>query len=185
MCYSSNRYLEYLDNRLSGGKDHLKRRGSFPPDTPQSPWLLHGCRWFDRLIITVIVFLLVITPVGAAPVLSESSMDLVARAVAAECGDAPYSVQIALAAVVVNRMEDGRFGDTAAAVVWGADFLVCTRTGRIAVPIEPGVYDMAYAAVRCASEGFDPTGGALWYGGGSTGRLCSRVRFGEAGYLFW
>ncbi len=138
-----------------------------------------------KMAVSLLLAALISIPLQAAPVLSESSMDLVARAVAAECGDAPYSVQIALSAVVLNRLEDGRFGDTAAAVVWGADFLVCTRTGRIAVPIESEAYDMAWAAVQCAADGFDPTDGALWYGGGSTGRTYNPVRFGEAGYRFW
>ncbi len=138
-----------------------------------------------KMVAALLLAALLSTPLQATPMLSEASMDLVARAVAAECGDAPYGVQIALAAVVLNRLEDGRFGDTAAAVVWGADFLTCTRTGRIAVPLDAAVYDRAYAAVQCALEGLDPTDGALRYGGGGTGRTCSSVRFGDGGYLFW
>lgn len=116
---------------------------------------------------------------------SEQTLRQTARAVAAECPEASFGVQIALAAVIFNRMEDPRFGGTAAQVIWSDDFLVCTRTGRIAIPPDPAVYDKALAAVSRAAEGMDPTDGALWYGGGQTGRRNAAVRFGDEGYLFW
>jgi len=35
-------------------------------------------------------------------------------------------------------------------------------------------------------QGMDPTDGALWYGGGATGRTPDRaLRFLCGGYLFW
>ncbi|MBQ8641833.1 MAG: cell wall hydrolase [Clostridia bacterium] len=116
---------------------------------------------------------------------SEETIQLTARAVAAECGEASYGVQIALAAVIFNRMEDPRFGSTAAQVIWGADFITCTRTGRIALPPEEAVYEKALSAVRRAAEGMDPTDGAVWYGGGETGRNSAVVWYGDGGYLFW
>mgnify|MGYP003301815152 CR=1 FL=1 len=38
-------------------------------------------------------------------------------------------------------MEDPRFGDTAAQVVWSDGFLNCVRTGRIMIPPDPAVWD--------------------------------------------
>ena len=116
---------------------------------------------------------------------SQQTIHQAARAVAAECPDASFGVQIALAAVIFNRMEDPRFGDTAAQVIWSDDFLVCTRTGRIALDPDPEMYSKALSAVSRAAEGMDPTDGALWYGGGETGRRAPTVRFGDEGYLFW
>ena len=123
-------------------------------------------------------------PAQASPY-SEQTLRLTAQAVAAECPDASFGVQIALAAVIFNRMESPGFGDTVAQVIWSADFLTCTATGRIALPAEETVYAQALAAVRYAAEGMDPTGGALWYGGGDTGRTSGRVWYGDGGYLFW
>lgn len=119
------------------------------------------------------------------PAHTPETLELAARAVAAECPDASYAVQIALAAVIFNRLEEPRFGNTAAQVIWAADFLTCTRTGRIALTPEDDVYEKAYSAVWRASEGMDPTGGAVWYGGGETGRRAETVWFGDGGYLFW
>ncbi len=116
---------------------------------------------------------------------SEETIRMVARAVAAECPEASYGVQIALAAVIFNRTEDPRFGSTAAQVIWSDDFLVSVRTGRIALPVDRRVYEQCLAAVRCAAEGMDPTDGAVWYGGGETGRKSSIVWYGDGGYLFW
>ncbi len=116
---------------------------------------------------------------------SEETLRLTAKAVAAECPDASFGVQIALAAVIFNRMEDPRFGDTAAQVIWGTDFLTCTTTGRIALPVEEEDFAKALSAVRYAAGGMDPTDGAVWYAGGETGRQNSRVCYGDGGYLFY
>ena len=136
--------------------------------------------WYKTVSALVLAAVLS-TPAAAV---SEGTIQLVAAAVAAECPTASYGVQIALAAVIFNRMEDPQFGDTAAQVIWGDDFLTCTRTGRIAAPPDPLVYAQALSAARRAAEGMDPTDGALWYGGGQTGRQLSRFRFADEGYLF-
>jgi len=137
------------------------------------------------LILAVSVLLC--SPVSAEYSVPDSGVRLLALAVAAECGDAPFAVQIALAAVMLHRLEDPRFGDTAAQVVYAADFLSCTRTGRISVPPDPAVYDKALSAVQYAIRGMDPTDGAFWFGGGSTGRTApaGRFRFLCDSYLFW
>ncbi len=137
------------------------------------------------VLVTALLLCLCLSTTLSAHSPSDNTVSLLAHAVAAECGDAPFGVQIALASVILNRMEDARFGDTAAQVVWGEDFLTCTSTGRIVLDVEDTVYDRALSAVRCALAGMDPTDGALWYGGGDTGRQHSPIRFGDGGYQFW
>ena len=132
-------------------------------------------------VLSAVLFSL---PAEASPY-SEQTLYLTAQAVASECPDASFGVQIALAAVIFNRMETPGFGDTAAQVIWGADFLTCTATGRIALPAEEEVFAQALSAVRYAADGMDPTDGAIWYGGGDTGRTSVRVWYGDGGYLFW
>ena len=119
-------------------------------------------------------------PVSACPA---DAIYLVTKAVAAECPEASYGGQIALAAVIFNRMEDPRFGDTAAQVVWSDGFLNCVRTGRIMIPLEPAVWDQVYSAVTHAAEGMDPTGGAVWYGSAPFrgGAPC----YADEGYVFY
>ena len=135
-----------------------------------------------RTMVLLLSAAILSLPAEAYP---EQTIRQAAAAVAAECPEASFGVQIALAAVIFNRMEDPRFGDTAAQVIWSDDFLVCTRTGRIALPPDPDVYGKALDAAYRAAEGMDPTDGALWYGGGETGRSAAAVRFGDEWYLFW
>lgn len=113
---------------------------------------------------------------------SRETTDRIAHAVAAECPDASFGVQIALSAVILHRME--RYGLTAAQVIWSADFLACTDTGRIALPPEEKILAQTRAAVEYAIAGLDPTGGALGYGGGDTGRSLRSVWYADGGYLF-
>lgn len=113
---------------------------------------------------------------------SPQTVEEIARAIAAECPNASFGVQIALAAVILHRMEV--YGLTAAQVIWSADFLACTDTGRIALPVEEKILAQAKAAVSYAMDGLDPTGGALGYGGGDTGRTLCSVWYADEGYVF-
>ncbi|MBQ4605260.1 MAG: cell wall hydrolase [Clostridia bacterium] len=139
---------------------------------------------YKSVLAAVLSAMLLSLPAQASSY-SEQTLQLTARAVAAECPDASFGVQIALAAVIFNRMETPGFGDTAAQVIWASDFLTCTATGRIVLPAEEKTFAQALAAVRYAAEGMDPTGGAVWYGGGDTGRTSGSVWYGDGGYLFW
>lgn len=129
---------------------------------------------------TLLLAAILSAPVSACPA---DAIYLVTKAVAAECPEASYGVQIALAAVIFNRMEDPRFGDTAAQVVWSDGFLNCVRTGRIMIPPDPAVWDQVYSAVTHAAEGMDPTGGAVWYG--STPFRGGVPCYADKGYVFY
>lgn len=138
-----------------------------------------AAKWLTLLLAV----LLCATHTGATPALvSDRAKEEIVHAVAAECPEASFGVQIALAAVILHRMEQN--GLTAAQVIWSADFLACTDTGRIAWPPEDTVLAQARAAVGYAIDGLDPTGGALGYGGGDTGRSLRSVWYADGGYLF-
>lgn len=113
------------------------------------------------------------------PAYTPETIEEIAHAVAAECPHASFGVQIALAAVILHRMDDLHFGNTAAQVIWANDFLTCTRTGRIALPTDETILAQTRAAVRYAIEGMDPTGGALWYG-----KAVKTVWYADDGYVF-
>jgi len=94
---------------------------------------------------------------------SERERGLIVRAVAAECGEASFGVQVGLAWLILRRLESGRYGEDAASVIYTADFLRCTRSGRIAGTIPPDRLDRASAAIEAALRGGDPTTGALYF----------------------
>lgn len=113
---------------------------------------------------------------------SSHTVEEIAHAIASECPNASFGVQIALAAVILNRMEV--YGLTAAQVIWSADFLACTDTGRIALEPDEKILAQTRAAVGYAIDGLDPTGGALGYGGGDTGRSLRSVWYADGAYVF-
>lgn len=134
-----------------------------------------------KFCLFVLCTLLCTTPTYATTY-SRETTDRIAHAIASECPNASFGVQIALAAVILHRMEV--YGRTAAQVIWSADFLACTDTGRIALEPNAKVLAQARAAVGYAMDGLDPTGGALGYGGGDTGRTLRSVWYADGGYLF-
>ena len=70
---------------------------------------------------------------------------------AGEAEGAPYAVHLAMAAALLNRLEDDRYPDTVSGVLSLAGY----RTRR-----HTASYDFARSAVRAAAEGMDITGGA-------------------------
>lgn len=106
-------------------------------------------------------------PRGAAPTggsaqriaLQAGDLDTLAHLVQAEAGDEPYAGKVAVAAVVINRIQSGRFPRTVRGVVFEQDAFECVSNGWFWNPPAAS----AYAAVRAALRGWDPTGGALFF----------------------
>ena len=84
---------------------------------------------------------------------------LLARLISAEARGEPYQGQVAVGAVVLNRMDHPSFPNTLSGVIyqWGA--FTCLSDGQFDQPIA----DSAYQAARDALNGADPTGGAIYY----------------------
>ncbi len=86
------------------------------------------------------------------------------RAVAEECAahDVSYAARVGIAAVVLNRIEDSRYPDTAAAVLstWESPLFAAAPSPDIADPHE---YRLTEDACTTALAGADPTGGALHF----------------------
>ncbi|SMB89352.1 N-acetylmuramoyl-L-alanine amidase [Thermanaeromonas toyohensis ToBE] len=85
--------------------------------------------------------------------------DLLARLVYAEARGEPYAGQVAVAAVVLNRLRDGRFPKTIAGVIYEPDAFESVTNGQIW--LQPNA--TAYQAAREALAGKDPSGGALFF----------------------
>ena len=97
---------------------------------------------------------------GESPASSQSnSVDLLARVISAEARGEPYSGQVAVGAVILNRVEHPSFPNTIAGVVYQPGAFTCMVDGQFNEPVA----DSAYRAARDALNGADPSGGAIYY----------------------
>lgn len=76
----------------------------------------------------------------------------------------PYSGQVAVGAVILNRVEHPSFPNTVAGVVYQPGAFTCMVDGQIDQPVA----DSAVRAAREALNGADPSGGAIYYFNPST-----------------
>ncbi len=90
---------------------------------------------------------------------SSSDYDLLARIISAEARGEPYIGQVAVGAVVLNRMEHPSFPDTMSGVVYQNGAFSCLQDGQFYEPIA----ESAYKAATDALNGLDPSGGAIYY----------------------
>jgi N-acetylmuramoyl-L-alanine amidase len=96
---------------------------------------------------------------ASAPDARSNELDLLARLISAEARGEPYRGQVAVGAVVLNRVEHPSFPNTMSGVVYQAGAFSCLDDGQFDEPVESG----AYNAARDALNGVDPTGGAIYY----------------------
>lgn len=96
---------------------------------------------------------------GSVPKATESNINLLARIISAESRGEPYTGQVAVGAVVLNRVESPSFPDTISGVIYQNGAFTAINDGQFWEPIEAGCYN----AARDALNGWDPTGGALYY----------------------
>ena len=89
----------------------------------------------------------------------QSSIDLLARVISAEARGEPYSGQVAVGAVILNRVEHPSFPNTIAGVVYQPGAFTCMVDGQFEEPVA----ESAYRAARDAVNGADPSGGAIYY----------------------
>jgi len=90
---------------------------------------------------------------------SSSDLNLLARVVYGEGRGEPYAGQVAIAAVVLNRVEDSRFPKTIAGVIYQSGAFDVVADGQI--NLSPN--STAYQAARDALNGWDPTYGCVYY----------------------
>lgn len=97
--------------------------------------------------------------VGQVPAATESNVYLLARIISAEARGESYEGQVAVGAVVLNRIEHPSFPDTLAGVIYQKGAFTAVTDGQFNQPIS----DSAYNAARDALNGWDPSGGAIYY----------------------
>ena len=90
---------------------------------------------------------------------NSSDYSLLARIISAEARGEPYMGQVAVGAVVLNRVEHPSFPDTLSGVVYQQGAFSCLYDGQFNEPIS----ESAYKAATDAINGLDPSGGAIYY----------------------
>jgi len=90
---------------------------------------------------------------------SDSQVNLLARLISAEARGEPYIGQVAVGAVVLNRIEHPSFPSSLSGVIYQAGAFTCVTDGQLSKPVS----ESAYRAARDALNGWDPSGGAIYY----------------------
>lgn len=90
---------------------------------------------------------------------SANEVALLARIISAEARGEPYSGQVAVGAVILNRVAHPSFPNTLAGVIYQPGAFSCLDDGGV----NAAVADSAYRAARDAINGSDPSGGAIYY----------------------
>ena len=88
-----------------------------------------------------------------------ADVELLARVISAEARGEPYSGQVAVGAVILNRVEHPSFPNTIAGVVYQPGAFTCMVDGQFNEPVAQS----AVRAARDALNGVDPSGGAIYY----------------------
>lgn len=102
-----------------------------------------------------------VTPAGGSSRTSTrpGDLEMLARLVSAEAKGESYEGQVAVAAVILNRVRDSRFPNTVAGVVYQPDAFEPVLNGTVyQTPT-----DTSWRAAQDALNGWDPSGGALFF----------------------
>ncbi len=96
---------------------------------------------------------------GTASTGGDAQVELLARLISAEARGEPYTGQVAVGAVVLNRVKHPSFPNTMAGVIYQNGAFSCINDGQFNEPVA----ESAYRAARDALNGADPSGGAIYY----------------------
>ena len=88
-----------------------------------------------------------------------NNVTLLAKIINGEARGEPYSGMVAVGAVVLNRVSNPNFPSTVAGVIYQSGAFDAVSDGQI--NLSPSV--QAYNAARDALNGWDPSGGAIYY----------------------
>lgn len=96
---------------------------------------------------------------SAGTAAQDATVTLLARVISAEARGEPYAGQVAVGAVILNRVEHPSFPASIAGVVYQPGAFTCMVDGQIDQPVA----ESAIRAAREALNGSDPSGGAIYY----------------------
>ena len=96
---------------------------------------------------------------GSASGNQDANLYLLARIISAEARGEPYEGQVAVGAVVLNRVRHPSFPNSLSGVIYQNGAFTAIVDGQFDQPISSS----AYRAARDAMNGWDPSGGAIYY----------------------
>ena len=96
---------------------------------------------------------------GGGGASSGGNVELLARLISAEARGEPYEGQVAVGAVVLNRVDHPSFPNTISGVIYQHEAFTCIYDGQFDQPVA----ESAYRAARDALNGWDPSYGAIYY----------------------
>ena len=86
-------------------------------------------------------------------------VNLLARLISAEARGEPYEGQVAVGAVVLNRVNHASFPNSISDVIYQSGAFSCLYDGQFDEPVA----ESAYRAAQDALNGWEPSGGAVYY----------------------
>lgn len=98
-------------------------------------------------------------PTGQGSVTSSNDTTLLAMVINGEARGESYEGQVAVGAVVLNRVRHSSFPNTIAGVIYQKGAFTAVDDGQINKAINQSCFN----AARDALNGWDPTGGAIYY----------------------
>ena len=99
------------------------------------------------------------TPKGNSGGAQGGDLNLLARLISAEARGEPYEGQVAVGAVVLNRIKHPSFPNSIAGVIYQPGAFSCLDDGQFNEPVA----ESAYRAAQDAMNGWDPSYGAIYY----------------------
>lgn len=90
-----------------------------------------------------------------------SDVQLLARAINGEARGESYEGQVAVGAVILNRVKHPEFPNTIAGVIYQPGAFTAVSDGQINVPIDES--SSVVKAAQDALNGWDPTNGCVYY----------------------
>lgn len=100
---------------------------------------------------------------NAAVEVSVDDTTLLAGIIYCEAGNQPYEGQVAVGAVVMNRVRSGRYPSTIHDVIYQRSQFGPAGSGKLARAIADGSYKKCLSAAQDALAGTDPTNGAIGF----------------------
>ena len=124
---------------------------------------------FLVMLSTICIFIVDkgdVSTVSLAKSSNTSDIQLMARAINGEARGEPYEGQVAVGAVILNRVKDSRFPNSISGVIYQSGAFTAVADGQINAQISEG--STVYKAAQDAMNGWDPTGGCVYYFNPST-----------------
>ncbi len=123
--------------------------------------LIYVCLIIFLLITLISSKYILYSNVSYAATSNTSDIQLMARAINGEARGEPYEGKVAVGAVILNRVKDSRFPNSISGVIYQKGAFTAVSDGQINSAIAEN--STVYKAARDAMNGWDPTGGCVYY----------------------